>query len=56
MEAGANRAADLTRRLLLFSRKQVLDIRRLDVSQVLAGMRKMLRRVISENIDLVPSE
>jgi len=49
----ADRAADLTRQLLVFSRKQVLQPRRLDLTVVLAEMERMLRRLIGEDIELV---
>ncbi len=49
----AERAADLTRQLLAFSRKQVLQPRVLDLSAVVAGMGTMLQRLIGEHIDLV---
>ena len=48
----AKRAADLTRQLLAFSRKQILEMRVLDLNQVLQRLDKMLRRVIGEDIDL----
>jgi two-component system, cell cycle sensor histidine kinase and response regulator CckA len=48
----AKRAADLTRQLLAFSRKQILEMRVLDLNQVLQGLDKMLRRVIGEDIEL----
>jgi PAS domain S-box-containing protein len=47
------RAANLTRQLLSFSRKQVLQPKRLDLAQAVAGMAPMLRRLISEDIELV---
>jgi len=49
----AERAADLTRQLLAFSRKQVLQPKILDLNSVVSGMATMLRRLIGEHIDLV---
>jgi PAS domain S-box-containing protein len=48
----AQRATTLTRQLLAFSRRQVLQPRVVDLNEVLAGMEKMLRRLIGEDIDL----
>ncbi len=50
--AGA-RAAALTQQLLAFSRKQVLEPRVLDLNAIVAGIARMLRRTIGEDIDLV---
>jgi PAS domain S-box-containing protein len=47
-----DRAAVLTRQLLAFSRKQVLDPKVLDLNSVVSGMEGMLRRLISEEVDL----
>jgi len=49
----ADGAAALTRQLLAFSRQQVLTPQIVDLGDVVAGVEKMLRRVIGEDIDLV---
>lgn len=46
------RSADLTRQLLAFARKQAVAPKVLDLNDTVAGMLKMLRRLIGEDIDL----
>jgi PAS domain S-box-containing protein len=46
------RARDLTRQLLAFSRKQVLEMQVVDLNAVVRGFEKLLRRVIGEDIEL----
>ncbi len=48
----SRRAADLTRQLLAFSRRQILEPRVVDLSVLVADLEKMLRRLIGENIVL----
>ena len=49
----AQRSADLTRQLLAFSRRQVLKPQAFDLNQTVEGMRKLLARVIGDDIELV---
>jgi PAS domain S-box-containing protein len=50
--AAAQRAAALTRQLLLFSRKEVLQPRDLDLNQSISNMTKMLWRILGEDIKM----
>jgi two-component system cell cycle sensor histidine kinase/response regulator CckA len=52
IKQNANRAANLVRQLLAFSRQQTLQPRVIDVTDVLAELSHLLRRLIGENIDL----
>ncbi len=53
VNSAAARAADLTRRLLAFSRKQLLQPRVLDINSVVSGVLPMLERLIGEDIEVV---
>ena len=53
IQTASQRASALTRQLLAFSRKQILEPKVLSVHTVVAEMEKMLRRLIGEDIDLV---
>jgi PAS domain S-box-containing protein len=48
----ADRAATLTRQLLAFGRRQLMQPRQLDMNQVVANMTKMLGRILGEDIAL----
>jgi PAS domain S-box-containing protein len=52
VRTAAERAADLTRQLLAFSRKQILEPKLVDVHEVVSGIEKMLRRLIGEDVEL----
>ena len=52
IQKAGDRAALLTRQLLAFSRKQVLQPKVIDLNAVVAGAEKLLQRLIGENIEL----
>ncbi|MCU0596933.1 MAG: PAS domain S-box protein, partial [Desulfobacterota bacterium] len=52
IKESGKRAAGLTRQLLAFSRKQVLQPERVNLNKVVTEMDKMLRRLIGEPIEL----
>lgn len=52
IKKAGDRATSLTRQLLAFSRRQVLQPKILNLDTVVTDMDKMLQRIIGENIDL----
>jgi signal transduction histidine kinase/ActR/RegA family two-component response regulator len=48
----ASRAADLTRQILVFSRKQMVELHTLDLNEVVRGIERMLLRLIGEELQL----
>jgi two-component system, cell cycle sensor histidine kinase and response regulator CckA len=50
--SAAQRAADLTRQLLAFSRRQVLQPRVLDLNNVVVDLSRMLGRMLGENVQI----
>jgi len=53
IKRASERAADLTRQLLAFSRKQMMEMRVLDLNHVVQGLDKMLHRLLGEDIELL---
>ena len=55
IKKAADRAASLTRQLLAFSRRQPLQKRIIDLNTVVTNMKKLLQRIIGEDINLITS-
>jgi two-component system, cell cycle sensor histidine kinase and response regulator CckA len=53
IQQAADRAVTLTRQLLAFSRKQLLELKVVDVNTVISDIERLLRPLIGENIGLV---
>jgi two-component system cell cycle sensor histidine kinase/response regulator CckA len=53
IKGAGERAAHLTRQLLAFGRKQLLEPRVVDLNDIVGGLTKMLQRLIGEDINLV---
>ncbi len=49
----AEHAAALTRQLLVFGRKQIIQPRILNLNELISGMEKMLRRLLGEDLEMV---
>ena len=52
IDEATQRSGDLVRQLLTFSRRQVVEMKVLDLNHLLTNLDKMLRRVIGEDIEL----
>jgi PAS domain S-box-containing protein len=50
IQKAGERARDLTRQLLAFGRKQILEVRIVDLNRIIAGFQVMLERLIGEDI------
>src|SRR5208337_3429468 len=48
----SDRATTLTRQLLAFSRKQLLELKVIDVNAIVTDMERLLRPLIGEDIEL----
>jgi PAS domain S-box-containing protein len=53
IQAAGERAASLTRQLLAFSRRQMLQPQVVDINTLVTQLEKLLRRLFSENVELV---
>lgn len=52
IKRAAHRAASLTRQLLAFSRKQVMQPRRVNLNEIIENLRTLLMKLIGDEIDL----
>jgi len=53
IKLASDKAAELTRQLLAFSRRQMLQLQVVDLNALVSGLERMLRRLIGEDISLV---
>jgi signal transduction histidine kinase/FixJ family two-component response regulator len=52
LEVETQRAVGLTRQLLMFSRRQIIQVKQVDLNDVVCDLLKMLRRLLGEHISL----
>jgi PAS domain S-box-containing protein len=52
MLAGGRKAVQLTKGLIAFSRKQVMEMRPVNINDIIIGFKKMTERIIGEDIEL----
>jgi two-component system cell cycle sensor histidine kinase/response regulator CckA len=55
IQQASDRATTLTRQLLAFSRKQLLELKVIDVNAIVADMERLLRPLIGEDVELTTS-
>lgn len=53
IKGAAERAAELTNQLLTFSRRQILDMKVLDLNTIVRSLEKMTGRIIGEDIEML---
>jgi PAS domain S-box-containing protein len=53
IQQAADRATTLTRQLLAFSRKQLLELKVVDVNAIVHDMERLLRPLIGENVEFI---
>ncbi|MGH9494942.1 MAG: PAS domain S-box protein [Candidatus Sulfotelmatobacter sp.] len=53
IQQAADRATTLTRQLLAFSRKQLLELKVVDVNAIVQDMERLVRPLIGENVELI---
>jgi len=53
IQQAARRSADITRQLLAFSRKQVIEPRVININPLIKDVTKMLKRLLGEDIDIL---
>jgi PAS domain S-box-containing protein len=51
----SDRAAELTQRLLAFSRRQIAQMKVIDLNDLVSGMEKILRRLLGEDVRVITS-